>query len=61
MNKEEKRLDGKEAFTKGEFVAFYGAKDGEKKWQNAKVSQGGKSKKSRSRRNKVCLRTNRRS
>ena len=41
VKKEEKRLDGKQAFTKGEFAAYYGEKEGARKWKSAEVSQKG--------------------
>eukprot|EP01059_Diplonema_ambulator_P013318 TRINITY_DN2384_c0_g1_i1.p1 TRINITY_DN2384_c0_g1~~TRINITY_DN2384_c0_g1_i1.p1 ORF type:complete len:216 (+),score=112.29 TRINITY_DN2384_c0_g1_i1:47-649(+) len=39
----DKRMDKGNAFTKGEFLAFYGEKEGEKKWAAAKKFNGKKS------------------
>eukprot|EP01064_Diplonema_japonicum_P029445 TRINITY_DN477_c1_g3_i2.p1 TRINITY_DN477_c1_g3~~TRINITY_DN477_c1_g3_i2.p1 ORF type:complete len:227 (+),score=108.21 TRINITY_DN477_c1_g3_i2:86-682(+) len=44
LNKD-KRMDKGNSFTKGEFLAFYGEKEGEKKWNAAKKSNGKNGKK----------------
>ena len=45
LGKEERRTDANakgKTFTKGEFIAYYGAKEGEKKWADAGKKGGSK-------------------